>query len=373
MPDTQCAQVVARYLAGETAINRRIQWNALPVLRSIATSVPPHVVAQDELQTVVEATLSAETAAHVGRVFQNARIDRRYLARPVDWYFEPHGHAERSQIYAEVGLDLAAAAAAEALQLAGLTATDVAAVVFVSTTGTSTPSLDARLCNRLGFSPEIRRIPIWGLGCAGGVAGLNRAAEMCQQLAAPVLMVAMELCSINLDIDKVLGGGEIKKATIAAALFGDGCAAAILAPDGDGPRHVDSHSHIFPDTEWVMGWTVTDRNLEVVLSPKIPDIVRAEIPKLVGPLLAKHGLERPDAWILHPGGARVIDAYQESLGLSADERVWTDNVLRNYGNMSSPTVLFCLRDYLAQAPPGQRLLLAALGPGFASEMALVDT
>lgn len=319
--------------------------------------------------------LPPEMVDRVSRVFENARIETRYLAQPVAWYLEPHGHEERAAVYLDVGLDLVEQAASAALQRAELEPRAVKAIVLVSTTGTATPSLDARLCNRMGFPDDVLRLPVWGLGCAGGVAGLNLAAKLAHDLAGPVLLVSMELCSINLDMDRVLGGSEDgKKASIAAALFGDGCAAAVLAPDGDGPLHVAGRSHLFPQTEWVMGWDVTDRNLEVVLSPEIPGIVAKHMPDLVQAMLAPHNVARPDAWILHPGGAKIVDAYQAALGLSDEERAWTDGVLRGHGNMSSPTVLFCLDAYLRSGPEeGQNALLAALGPGFASEMALVRT
>ena len=342
---------------------------------SLATSLPEHRFSQQELHDVAQAVLpdTPESASVLG-IFRNAAIDQRYLARPVEWYLEPHGHQERAAVYAEVGLELMVRAAEDALERAGVAPADLGGVMLVSTTGWAAPSLDARLVDRLGWPSHIRRLPVWGLGCAGGVAGLNRAAEWSHALDAPVLLLCLELCSINLELGDALTGGALdKKAIVATALFGDGCAAAVVGP-GEGPEVVGGASHLFADTPWVMGWDVTDRNMEVVLSPKIPDIVREHAAPVVTAFLQAHGVARPDAWILHPGGAKVIDAHQDALGLSDEERRWTDGVLRRYGNMSSPTVLFELRDHLdADASPGRTLLLSALGPGFASELCLVRT
>jgi alkylresorcinol/alkylpyrone synthase len=355
----------------------------VPIVHGLATSLPGNLLPQEELRRVADHVLpDSPNKAGILEVFRNARIDSRSLAMPVDWYLEPHGFAERNEAYAKIGLDLVEDAATKALAESGLDAADVDAVVMVSTTGIATPSLEARLSNRMGLRPDIARVPLFGLGCAGGVAGLARAADLAKaDPDANVLLVAMELCSLSFDITTALGlgnGGVDKKSLVAASLFADGCAAAVVSGDrtgAEGLRWVAGASHLFPQTERVMGWDVADDHLEVVLSPGIPDLVRAELAGILRPFLAKHnGARDPAHWILHPGGARVVDAFRNALGLRGDELRWTEQVLRRHGNMSSPTALFVLEEAsrLGAFGSGDRLLAAALGPGFCGEFALLE-
>jgi alkylresorcinol/alkylpyrone synthase len=356
----------------------------------VATALPPHQLPQSELRAVAEAVLAGNPAqADVLDVFDHGRIDSRALAMPIPWYLEPHGCADRNQAFAEVGLSLVEQAARGAVANAGIRDADVDAIVLVCTTGIATPSLDARLCNVMDLRPDVLRLPVWGLGCAGGTGGLNRAADLARaRLASRVLLVALELCSLSFDVAKALGTAPApgdgphqppdKKSIVAASLFADGAAACIVAGDEAPPgplQHIAGRSHLFPDTERVMGWDVLDHNLEVVLSPRIPEIIRQHMAGLAAPFVEEclGKLGRPDEWVLHPGGARVIDAYAEALGLAPADLRWTEGALRQHGNMSSPTVLFALKDAMdhGRPRPGQTALLAALGPGFASEMALV--
>jgi alkylresorcinol/alkylpyrone synthase len=344
---------------------------------SVATSLPPNRMRQSQLREVAEMTLpDSPGKAAILEVFDNARIEERALAMPVEWYQEPHGYKDPNQAYLEVGLELVEEAARVALQEAGLAPAQVGGIVMVSTTGLATPSLDARLVNLLGMPSGVVRLPVWGLGCAGGVAGLNRGAELAGAIGKPVLVLALELCTLSFDVQRALSGGRSgaeKKALVAAAHFADGCAAAVLAPGGKGPLHVAGASHLFPDTERVMGWDVEDHNLDVVLSPRIPDIVRSEMRSVLQPFLDRHLQgQAPDHWVLHPGGAKVIDAYRDALGLANGELRHTERALLRHGNMSSPTVLFALRSAMEEGlRPGQSAVLGALGPGFASELALL--
>ncbi|MHB8634143.1 MAG: type III polyketide synthase [Thermoplasmatota archaeon] len=339
----------------------------MSVVAAVATATPG-ALRQTELRGAAAAVLGDEHP--ILSVFDNARITTRHLAMPLDWYVAPHGFRDRNEAYTKVGFELCVEAATKALRAAGVAPAEVGATIFVSTTGMATPSMEARLSNRLGFSPGMVRVPVWGLGCAGGVAGLARAAELADRLQAPVLLVALELCSLSFDIERALDPGSRrpdKKSLVAASLFSDGCAAAVLRPAGPGPTVVAAQSHLFPDTERVMGWDVEDNHLEVVLSPDIPDLVEREMAKVAAPLLARHG--RPDEWILHPGGARVIDAYGEAFGLVHEELRHARDVLDSHGNMSSPTVLFALEAALRDGSlTGRTALLGALGPGFSCEL-----
>ncbi|HVL48507.1 MAG TPA: 3-oxoacyl-[acyl-carrier-protein] synthase III C-terminal domain-containing protein [Candidatus Thermoplasmatota archaeon] len=355
----------------------------MPVVEAVAHAVPPTRLSQRRAKAVAE-SLFAERGAgdRLLDVFDNGRIRERALAMPLEWYFEDHGHADRAKAYADVGLALAAEATARALGRARLSPEDLGGILFVSTTGFATPSLDARLAERLGFRRDAVRLPVWGLGCAGGVAGLNRAADLAR--ARPderFLLVALELCSLAFDLPSLFsaagneGRADVdRKHLVAASLFADGCAAVVVAGDASGargPRHAGGASHLFPATERVMGWDVTDRTLDVVISPEIPAIVQREMAALVEGLARGRTIHH---WLLHPGGAKVLDAYATSLGLDDKALRHASDVLAAHGNMSSPTVLFALERALAEGSPapGERALLAALGPGFASELALLE-
>ncbi|MES2154656.1 MAG: 3-oxoacyl-[acyl-carrier-protein] synthase III C-terminal domain-containing protein [bacterium] len=353
----------------------------------MATAIPGNVLPQSELRAVAEAMLpETRGKSAILDVFDNGRIESRALAMPVPWYLEPHGFADRQAVYADVGLALVEMAATLALGQAHLQPSDVDGIVLASTTGISTPSLEAKLCNRIAFRPDLVRLPVWGLGCAGGTGGLNRAADLARaDPKANILVVAMELCSLSFDVGKALQltnatgeSGPDKKSLVAASLFGDGAAACVVSGDAAAPGpllHVAGKSHLFPDTERVMGWDVLDHNLDVVLSPRIPQIILDEMEGLVRPFLdANLGKgKRPDEWVLHPGGAKVVDAYRDALGLTDAQLQWTSGALRDHGNMSSPTVLFALQA-AAQAGrlgKGKTALMGSLGPGFASELTLV--
>ncbi len=255
-----------------------------------------------------------------------------------------------------------------------MAAAQVDAVVAVSTTGLATPSLDARLAGPLGLRPDIVRLPLWGLGCAGGAAGLARARDYC--LAHPrarVLVAALETCSLTF-----VAGDASRKNLVGTALFADGAAAVLVAgaqAAGDGPRLRAARSRLFPDSERVMGWDFGDAGMELVLSPRLPAIVQEELPALVDAFLAENGLSRRGIahYLTHPGGAKVIDAYREALGLdNGEELALTEAVLREHGNVSSVSVLLVLERWLAAAPRPGYGLLSAFGPGFAAEQLLLE-
>jgi alkylresorcinol/alkylpyrone synthase len=233
--------------------------------------------------------------------------------------------------------------------------------------------LDAHLINRLGLRPDTSRIPLWGLGCAAGAVGLSHAYDHCRAYPEHrVLLVALECCSLTF-----MAGDVSKKNLIATSLFADGAAAALVGgsrTDGSGPAIVATRSHLFPDSYRVMGWDFQDEGMQLVLSPKLPLIVRQELPELVDGFLADQGLARRDLvhFVTHPGGARVVDAYRDALQLSNDDLCQTEDVLRHHGNISSVSVLVVLEQWLAaggMTTEGHGLL-SAFGPGFSAELLL---
>ncbi len=358
--------------------------STLATLEAVGTATPEHTVRQEELRALAQEVLPDSPAKpQMLEVFENSGIRERALARPLPWYLEGHGHKARNQAFLDASLPLCETAARRALEEAGRHPDEIGAIAVVTTTGIVTPSLDARLTNALELAPDVIRAPIWGLGCAGGVAGLNRGADLATaHPEAPVLVVCVELCSLQFSLQRALAGpGEDddldKKSVIAATLFGDGAAAMVL--DGStgrpgGLEHAAGASHLFPDTERVMGWDVEDETLDVVLSPRIPQIAREELAGIVHPFLDEQlgSGRRPDHWVLHPGGAKVLEAFKKALGLSEDEMLPATDALADHGNMSSPTVLFALEETWDAIEPGETALLGALGPGFAAELALLE-
>lgn len=350
-----------------------------PRLAAIATAVPAHAAAQAEARALVARMFHGSEAGseRLLAVFDHSGIERRHFCMPLEWYTHGHAFEEQNALYIEHALALGRRAAESALARAGLTARDLDHIVYVSTTGIATPSLDARLSLALGCRPECRRTPLWGLGCAGGAAGLARARDLAlADGGARVLLVAVELCSLTFRMEDV-----DKRNLVATSLFADGAAAAVVegpraarANGAGGLELIGSHSTLWPDTIGMMGWTVSGRGLHVVFSRDIPSFVRERVrPSLEG-FLHAHGLslEGPLHVAAHPGGAKVLEAYAEALGQPAAAFTHAREVLREYGNMSSPTCLFVLERQLASGEigPGEPVLVSALGPGFAAEYVL---
>jgi len=354
-----------------------------PRLESLATALPPHSYRQQDIKPFAASLFlpGLEAADHrLMAVFDSAGIERRHFCMPLEWYAEPRGFAESNARYVEHATVLAARAAQSALEGAGLSPADVDHFIFVSTTGLSTPSIEARLMNLLPFRANLRRVPMWGLGCAGGAAGLALARTLA--LGAPesrVLLVALELCSLTFqraDLDR--------RNLVAASLFADGAAAAVIrgpqakpAPQALHPalEIVAAQNTLWPETLDVMGWEIDASGLHVVFSRDIPTIVRDRVRPHVESFLAAQGLDcsRLDHLLAHPGGPRVIAALGEALELPPARLERSRQVLADCGNMSSPTCLFVIERAWkgGDLRPGHHALVSALGPGFASELVLL--
>ncbi|HZT50638.1 MAG TPA: 3-oxoacyl-[acyl-carrier-protein] synthase III C-terminal domain-containing protein [Stellaceae bacterium] len=340
-------------------------------LLALGGAVPPHVLGQAEVARRARrlfAAVAGDTLDRLMPVFANAGIERRYSCVPIEWYDEPHGWVERNALYLEHALRLLERAARDALARARLAPEAIDAVVCVSTTGIATPSLDAMLIGRLGLRRDVRRLPIFGLGCAGGVIGLARAGEAAR--AAPgsyVLFLVVELCALAFRKDDVA-----KSNIVATALFGDGAAAAVVSCRGEGLALGGSGEHTWPDSLDVMGWDVAEDGLKARFSRDIPALVLREMRAATAAFLARQGLTLGDIrhFVCHPGGAKVIVALEEAFGLPAGALAAARGVLRDYGNMSAVTILFVLERVMAAA--SGRLLLTALGPGFTAGFLLLD-
>src|SRR6185312_1990805 len=260
-------------------------------------------------------------------------------------------------------------AARDALALADLKPEAIDAVAVVSTTGVATPALDARLMEKLPLRPDVKRLPIFGLGCAGGVIGLARAADLAR--AAPgsrVLILVVELCALSFRKDDTA-----KSNIVATALFGDGAAAAIVSCRGDGPRLGAAGEHTWPNSLDIMGWDVAEDGLRAVFSRDIPALVRRHMRDITSDFLRRQGLALADIdhFVCHPGGAKVLTALEEAFGVGAGALADARGVLRDFGNMSAATVLFVLERALRAGVVG-RLLMTTLGPGFTAGFQIVD-
>lgn len=311
-------------------------------------------------------------------LFDNAGVETRYTSEPFSWYSQEHSFSEKNRLYVERATVLCAETINELLIRQELSAADIDYIIFVNSTGLATPSIDAHLINRLNMNKQIRRTPIWGLGCAGGAAGLAHAYH--HALGHPgdrILLVAVELCGLTF-----LADDYSKSNLVASALFGDGAAAVLI--EGDEVNTTDnsqlsleiigSRSTLYPDSLDVMGWHVVDKGLQVLFAQRIPDIVEKHVTGDLTAFLAEHNLSLNDiaSYLIHPGGTKVLNAYKVALGLDDKAMALCREVMKNYGNMSSVTVLFILEQFLAgNSASGEYAILSALGPGFCSESLLL--
>ena len=350
-------------------------------LISLATAVPPFTVAQDEARAFARdlfRDVLSEDNQRLLAIFEHAGIENRNVCAPLEWYGADHGFAEKNTLYVDYAVRLSAEVAEKAMAQAGLTVRDIDHLVFVSSTGIAAPSVDARLANVLGLEGDFQRTPIWGLGCAGGVAGLARAREFA--LARPgarVLLIALELCTLTFQRNDLS-----KQNLVASSLFGDGAAAALVVADDYRPGSnghgaldlVASASTFWPDTLDVMGWDVDQEGLHVIFARDIPTIVNQRVRPGLEAFLAREGLSLGtlDHLVSHPGGMKVLAAYEKALELKPCALDHARAVLREHGNMSSPTCLFVLERFLGagQMSPGETAVLSALGPGFCAEYVL---
>ncbi len=348
---------------------------AVPRLLAVATGVPPYPLDQNDVVERVKLLFGrSPDLDRMLPLFLNTGIERRYSCVPLEWYDRAHGWPERNRIYLASALDLLEAATKQALCSAGRHKDDIDSIVVVSTTGIATPSLDALLIERMGLRRTVQRLPIFGLGCAGGVLGLARAAS--QAAVAPgktVLFLVVELCALSFRRDDLA-----KSNIVATALFGDGAAAALLSTEGEGPALVAAGEHTWPGSLEVMGWEVADDGLKAIFSRDIPKLVTTRLQDAASEFLACHGLaiDKIDRFVCHPGGAKVIAALEHAYGLGQGALVEARAVLRDYGNMSAASVIFVLERMLAKARSTgarwERALMNALGPGFTAGFLVID-
>ncbi|SIT85611.1 type III polyketide synthase [Edaphobacillus lindanitolerans] len=357
----------------------------MPVIRSIYTTVPGHEIRQDDAAGLTRRLFKEKfkDIERLLRVFDNGDIQTRHVTMPLDWYGESHPFGERNDLYIEHAIRLGSEAMTGCLENPHYLGrpvdfAEIDAVFYISSSGISTPSIEARIMNRLPFRDDVKRIPVWGLGCAGGASGISRAFDYCK--AYPdhkVLVLCVELCSLTFQSEDYT-----KSNLVGASLFADGVACALVTGDeADIPStvpmpHVNATvSKTMPDSEDVMGWDVDDAGLHVIFSKSIPAIITEWLGPFVHEFLDSNGVGVGDIghFVAHPGGKKVLVAYEDALGFDRGKTDISREVLRQYGNMSSPTVLFVLEQFMKKQPgAGETGLMAALGPGFSGELLLLE-
>ncbi|MDH3581161.1 MAG: type III polyketide synthase [Hyphomicrobiales bacterium] len=331
---------------------------------SIASSVPQHRIPQDLAQSLATRIFGKRYPDFCRLVgtFENAGIQSRYSVCPSDWFMEERSWPERAECYLRGAVSLYRDVASKALLASGHDASEIDFLVTVSSTGVATPTLEARVLAEMGFRRDVKRVPLFGLGCAGGVSGLSIATRLAQsEPGAKVLFVCLELCTLSFRSDRLR-----KADIIAAALFGDGAAAACLSADGGSAcQIVAGAEYTWPDTLNMMGWDVDDVGLGVIFDRSIPAFVTENLPPALNYCLDVMGTDRRSIarFVCHPGGAKVVDAIETSMKLEPGCLDVERDVLRDFGNMSAPTVLFVLERVLRNGVSGN-LVLTALGPGF---------
>ena len=351
-------------------------------ISGVGSALPEHRYPQETLTQALKAYWGSrlEKPEQFERLHAHMRVATRHLAYPMARYLDLLTFGDTNAAWFEAAQELGERAIDAALDCAGLTRGDLNALIVVSVTGVASPSLDARLINRMNLRPDIRRTPIFGVGCVGGALGLSRAAD--HVLAYPehtAAVLAVETCSLTLDRNDLSTAN-----LIATGLFGDGAAAVIVsgarAQEGRGqergPQILANHSVFYPQSEEIMGWDISESGFKIVLSPQLMDLIRANLGRDVDAFLRARGLSRADIgnWVIHNGGPRVLEAMQDALGLDERDTQVSWASLNRIGNLSSASVLMVLEDTVKQRRPktGTLGLLLAMGPGFSSEMILLE-
>ncbi|UUU26413.1 type III polyketide synthase [Streptomyces sp. DSM 40750] len=349
---------------------------------SVRGALPEHRHRQEEITESFTTTLVEDTVNRgiVERFHRNVCVETRHTVLPLEEYARLKSFGQSNDVFIRAGVELGARAVVDALKEVGLTPADVDYIVSCTVTGLAVPSLEARVAAEIGLRPDVVRLPLVGLGCVAGAAGIARLHDLLRGRPDGVaVLMSVELCSLTLQRDDTSAAN-----LVASGLFGDGAAAVVavgpehaLAQSDDParPEVLASRSRLYPDSERMMGWDVGSGGLKIVLDPSVPDLVRRHIGDDVRGFLADHGLTRDDLgwYVAHPGGPKVLEALQDALGVERDALGVTWDSLRRIGNLSSSSVLHVLADTLAERPPppGSYGLMLAMGPGFCSEFVLL--
>ncbi|OOE10523.1 type III polyketide synthase [Fictibacillus arsenicus] len=356
----------------------------MPKIAAVETVNPPHKLSQKETMEFAR-NLFQDAFSDLERllkVFQNGEISSRYFVMPIEWFKEKRSFQEKNDLYIDFATNLGAECIQKCMGPADrpiIPYENIDAIFFISSSGLSTPSIEARIMNMLPFSSHTKRIPIWGLGCAGGASGFSRAFDYCKAYPkSNVLVLSVELCSLTFQHEDFS-----KSNLVGTSLFADGVACALICGDESDtgksgelkPYILDTMSTLKPHSEDVMGWEVKDTGLYVVFSRDIPNVIRTWLKPNVDEFLNRNHLtgEQIKNFIAHPGGKKVLQAYVDALGLPLSKTDISRDVLMSNGNMSSATVFYVLKQFMElKQNEGDLGIMAALGPGFSSELLLVE-
>src|SRR6202795_821622 len=344
---------------------------------STASAFPRHYYSQDELLDGLRAFWGdrMENPEVLRRLHRNVGVDGRSLSTPKEEYLTMRTWGEANHHWIRTATELGEKAVAGALAGAGLNAQNLGAFFFTSVTGISSPSIDALLINKMGLCRNIRRVPIFGLGCVAGASGISRAADYVKAYPDQVAIVlSVELCSLTIQREDLSVAN-----LISSGLFGDGSAAVIVTGadlNASGPEIVATRSVFYPDTEQMMGWKITEKGFRITLSPEVPVLIRENLGHDVDAFLGDHGHKRGDigSWVLHTGGPKVLEATAAALDLHNGQLDASWDCLKKVGNLSSASVLVVLEDVMKnrRPEPGTLGIFAAMGPGFCSELLLLQ-
>jgi len=348
-------------------------------LHAVATAYPPYVMTQREVEAQAGKIFGRkpEYFRRMATAYGNAGVETRHSCVPLDWYLSPHGWPERMQLFEDNAVPLLTQAATKCFEQAGIGAGDVAATVTVSSTGVVTPSLDSLIQGPLGLNPRVARLPVFGLGCAGGVIGLARAAALARAHPGQwVLFLCVELCGLTFR-----PSDDSKANLIGTTIFGDGAAAILVRTPGGETAEASQRravvgaagEYTWPDTRDIMGWRVEEDGLGVVFSRDIPDLVRTKLRRVTDSFLRENDLTLAhlNGVLCHPGGEKVLAALSEAFDLEPEALHHAREILRTKGNMSAVTVLAVLERAIASCDSGKHLM-TALGPGFTAGMAIIE-
>ncbi|MDG5785920.1 3-oxoacyl-[acyl-carrier-protein] synthase III C-terminal domain-containing protein [Evansella sp. AB-P1] len=360
----------------------------MPAIVSVSSSIPKHTISQNETEQIVKELFQSSFTDmdRLIKIFGNGQIEKRNFIVPKEWFQEEHSFSEKNDLYIRESIQYGVDAIKKCLVNRSslnreIHEEEIDAIVFVSSSGLATPTIDARIMNEMSFSPHTKRIPLWGLGCAGGGGGLSRAYEYCLAFPdAKVLVLCIEMCSITFQRN------DLRKSNlVGTSLFADGIACSLVVGDevlqkeelsrSYCPHIMNTQSTLMPDSEDVMGWDVRDEGLYVIFSRDIPTVIQKWLKPNVEQFLNGNNAKLTDIshFVAHPGGKKVIEAYEAALGYGSDMTSISSEVLRDNGNMSSPTVLYVLKETMRREPrKGDLGLLTALGPGFSSELMLLE-
>ncbi|HXB21913.1 MAG TPA: 3-oxoacyl-[acyl-carrier-protein] synthase III C-terminal domain-containing protein [Candidatus Solibacter sp.] len=343
---------------------------------SAASAFPKHTYSQQAITAALKQRWSEglQKPGLLDHLHSRCGVEQRHLVLPLEAYDDVKSWGEANNLWINEAQELGMTAICRAITPHGITPHDLDALYFVSVTGIASPSMDARLVNRMGLSPNIKRVPIFGLGCVAGAAGIARAADYVRAFPDQIAVVlSVELCSLTWRRDDLSFAN-----LIATGLFGDGAAAVVIAGSEtgfDGPEIIATRSVFYPGSEDAMGWDISENGFRIVLSPEVPKIIQTYLPNDVDLFLCDLGLSRNDieSWIIHTGGPKILQAVEDSLELPANALQASWDCLRQVGNLSSASVLVVLEQALAdrRGAPGSYSLLAAMGPGFCSELVLL--